>query len=219
MRYKPLAENRTPRHELISKAIDFTSFLLMEKDIMDATKAVILFGSVVRDQHDAESDIDIFLDIYKNGKTEKLARDRLDLWERGREIKYWELRGVKNPIQLHVGKLDEWESLKRVIVSGGIALYGKYTIQHPKDLKHNILITVELSGRSMKNIMSIRRQLLGYKQKIGKKIYTSSGLLGELSGKRIGRNVFIVPVESAQKLYVFFRSYRINYTVLEVWTE
>ena len=108
------------RSDLISYAINFVSFLIREKTNIDK---IILFGSVARNDFDDESDIDLFIDT-KLDKNE--IESILELYEKSEDNKKYRLESVNNKISLKIGKLGEWKSIKRSIISNGILLYGKY---------------------------------------------------------------------------------------------
>ncbi|MEK6893003.1 MAG: nucleotidyltransferase domain-containing protein [Nanoarchaeota archaeon] len=57
--------------ELISYAIDFTSFFMQNIKDMSQIKSIILFGSTARGEEDKTSDVDIFIDVLNNEDLEK----------------------------------------------------------------------------------------------------------------------------------------------------
>lgn len=49
--------------------------------------------------------------------------------------------------------------------------------------------------------------------------FTSKGILGELSGKKIERSVIIVPAANKNALLEFIRKNRIRYKIFDIWTD
>ncbi len=114
-------------YNLVSYAMDFSSFLMQNIKEKDRIKNIILFGSVARGESNKESDIDLFIDIINEDKIEEESNKILkDFYNSTKFKNYWKLFNTKNKIKLTIGKLDEWEDLKNSIISNGLSLYGKY---------------------------------------------------------------------------------------------
>jgi len=203
------------RESLIAYALSFTSFLL-DSEIGKKINKILLFGSVARGNFDEESDIDVFIDTKENIK--ESAEKALKMFNNSQAKKIWELKGIKKEISMQIGNLDEW-SLKRSVISNGIFLYGKYN-EIPKEAKYYLMIHM-INLNKMKNSLQMRlwRKLYGYKQKIGKKVYTGKGLVEELGGKKIGKATIIIPMEKEKEVTDILNKNKINYKVYEIWSD
>ena len=85
---------------LIAYAQNFVSFLLdklTEKEIANI-KTIILFGSVAREEATKGSDVDIFIDIYKEDAplAKKIWRTREELNDSIFWKSYWRMRRINN---------------------------------------------------------------------------------------------------------------------------
>jgi|SRR3989338_11191816 len=196
------------RSKLIALAMNFSSFLVGRVEV----KSIILFGSVARNNFDDESDIDLFVECDK--KDEKKVEIMLDLYKKTEEYEKFILDGVKNEFSIKSGKLEDWKDLKRSIISGGITLYGSYN-GFPDKLTHKLLFLLNLKGISRAVKIKIWRNLYGYNQKVGKKLYVTKGKVE----KKIGRGAFLVPIKDSQEMVNYLRKNRVKYSLLDVWTE
>ena len=77
------------RNKLISLAQSFVAFLIESVDIDQA----ILFGSIVNNDFDNESDIDLFIET--NKKKENKIRKILEKFEKSETYEKYTLRGIK----------------------------------------------------------------------------------------------------------------------------
>lgn len=196
------------RNKLISLAMNFSSFLVGQIEV----SSIILFGSVARNNFDDESDIDIFVECDK--KDEKKINIILELYKKTEEYEKFKLDGVKNEISIKSGRLDEWKNLKRSIISGGIVLYGSYH-GTPDKLQHKLLFLLNLEGISRTVKIKVWRALYGYKQKVGKKVYISTGKVE----RKLGRGGFLVSIQDSQEVINYLKKNKIKYSLLDVWME
>lgn len=203
------------KFDLISYATNFVSFLLKDK-ISKNIDNIILFGSIVTDEFDEESDIDIFIDTDKELKKEIIKI--LELYKRSEDYEKYKLLGIKNEISLKIGKLKNWVDLKRSIISNGIQLYGKYK-DIPTKLNHYLLFHINLTKIKRNKKVKLWRSLYGYSQKMRKKTYKFKGLVEKLSGKKIAPGLFIVPIENYQKLASILKKNKVNYKINEIWSD
>lgn len=202
--------------ELIAYAESFTSFLLRHSSLKSADiKNVVLFGSVVRDEASEESDVDIFIDLFDQGRIkelEKISKESLKDFYSSNTFEQWKLRGISNEIKIKVGILARW-ALKRSIISEGISLYGKYK-ELPKKLNHFSLFAFE----PIKNITKrnrIVRELFGRKEQA----FQKEGLIQILGGMRLGSTVFLVPVSVSDQIIKILNKEKVKYKILELWTD
>ncbi len=198
--------------ELIAFASSFSSFLLSMKD---SIKRIILFGSVARDQHDEESDIDLFVETKtKKEDFTKLAK----LFEQTPECRKFRILGIKNEISIHSGDLDKRADLKRSMLNNGIILFDQFSYD-PEESDPYVLFSIEVSKKDRKSKVKVWRELYGYSQKVGKKTYITKGIIQENKGIRLGPGVFILEAKNSEKISEFLRKNRIKYRILELWSD
>ncbi|MBS3123719.1 nucleotidyltransferase domain-containing protein [Candidatus Woesearchaeota archaeon] len=213
-------------YELIAYAQDFTSFLLQQlKEEARKVKQIILFGSVARGEAGKKSDIDIFIEVNDEIDEEKLEPKikiiKDEYYESVKVKKYWTLLGIEQEISCTLGKLSEWETLKRSIQANGIVLYGKYQESINKnngDLEPQTILIITPRKNRQQNI-AVWRELYGYKQKVKKTVYQKKGLITELGGKKLARGVIILPIQQAQKVQSFLKKKRFSCQIIPCWRE
>src|SRR3989344_1446107 len=201
------------RENLISYSANFASFVLDSEHFKDIDR-IILFGSVARGNFDVESDIDIFIDTKKD--IEKGIEKLLNLFNESEIHKKWTLRGLKNSVSVKVGDLQKW-NLKRDVISDGIILYGKFK-DIPEKVEYYLLVKPSFKKFNKSKQVMLWRKLYGYKQRVGKKVYETIGLLNKLNGIRLD-SVIIVPVKNKNELLQFLNKEKIPYTVNEIWSD
>ncbi len=200
------------KQELIGYAVSFVSFILPK---IYGVKEIILFGSTVRGEAEEESDVDLFIDIEKKDdeeKIKKIAKEELKKFYKSKIAETWLLKGVKNLINVNVGRLEEWK-LKRSIISEGISLYGKYK-ETPKNMKALVFFNIE-PIRDITKRNKIIRELFGRKEKN----YLKKGILDEFNGKKLSASSFIVPKEHLDIILKVFGKEKIDYRFFEFWTD
>lgn len=205
-------------YKLIAYAQSFTSFLLQRlNEDANQIKQIILFGSVTRGESNKKSDIDLFIDILNKKIENRIIKLKDRFYSSESFIHIWTLLGIKNEINCSIGKLEDWDNLKGSLIANGIVLYGKYK-ENTKTEQYYLFIVTHGKDRN-KNI-SMWRQLYGYKQKIGKKVYVKKGLVKEYEGKKLARGVFIIPSEHTQKIISFFKKNKFaKYEMIPFWKE
>ena len=198
--------------ELVSYALDFTSFLI--QNIKDSARinSIILFGSVARDEATKESDVDIFIDTQGNEKNlEKEIKKITDqFFDSIKFKKYWQLLNVKNEINIIVGKLEEWK-LKDSMLGSSIILYQKYAPKL-KEGKNMTILTWE-NVRQNSNRVMFNKKVFGYNY-YGK-FY--NGLLQKYDGKKLGTNTIIVPIEHLNDFTKLFKEFKITLKIMRVF--
>lgn len=203
-------------YKFVSYAQDFASFLI-EKFGADAGKInqIILFGSVVRGEATKKSDVDLFVNCDERLE-KKINSIKEKFYKSVRFEKYWKLLNVENEINCSVGNLDDWSDLQKSIIADGIVLFGKYK---GKAKTENYYLFVIGSGEDRNRSLSVWRKLYGYAQKVGKKRYSSEGLIKECGGKKLARGVFIIPSASAKKVASFLRKSKFRFEMISFWKE
>jgi len=204
--------------EIIAYVFDFTHFLI--DNLNQEIKEIILFGSVARGDFTKDSDIDLFINI-KNKKDikniEKTVQKAITEFETAASDS-WHLRKIDLPFKPIVGDLDskQWTALKREIISTGLTLYGRYK-EIPKKLQHQLLFSFNLKNLKPKHKVKFIRQLYGYQTKKGKKVYNHLGLLEKEKAVKLNPSTILIPVEAHQKFYTFFKEFKIQHQIREVW--
>lgn len=201
-----MASNITPY------AVDFVSFLLQKVKKKEVIKQIILFGSVARDDADATSDVDIFIDVVEeNTAFEKNCITIVSsFYTSTKYTHYWKLLGITNEIKLHIGILEKWTELKSSIIAEGIVLFGKF-MPEIKEGKHIVFFIWEnITPNSIRVLFN--KQLFGYKQ--NKKHY--SGLLEKYNGERMGKGSIVIPLEHSAIIHHHFKKYKIAVKIKKV---
>lgn len=190
---------------LLAYTIDFASFLvdsLEEKD-MKNIKEIILFGSVSKGMADKDSDVDIFINIFKKDNIERKVEKIKNDFYKGEIYKRWKLRGIDNEIKIIVDSLDKWKDLKISIISDGITLYSKYR-GYVKGEQKVIIYWDKIDNESKRVLLS--KKLYGYNYR--KMRY--KGLLELTSSEKIGSNCIITNLEDAKKILDIFKEQEIT---------
>lgn len=205
------------QQELFSYVYDFLSSLLDHEEILQSVRKIILFGSVVRGDFHARSDIDMFIDTLSASKIEKVVQKEQSLFEQ-KIKKTWELRGISLPFMIQRGDLNHprWEALRDQIAQYGKIVYGSYE-QAPPGLQHYILMTYDLSALKQKKKMGFIRAVYGYKSKKGRVEYSKKGLLEEVGGRRVGINSLLIPRDKVREIRSLFNKYRVIPRIKDVW--
>lgn len=184
----------------------FTSFIVRRFSNIDK---IILFGSITRNDFDEKSDIDIFIQTKIN--EEKIIEVK-KIFEKSIIHQNYVQRGIKQFLSLKIGQLVDWPSLKDSILDNGIILYGKYE-EAIRDFIPFTIYYISTKKLLPKTKVRIWRNLYGYKQKSGKKIYENKGLIKELNGKRLGDGVFAVPKRYDSEIISFLNKNKIKYNI------
>lgn len=189
----------------------FVSYLLLSLKNQSNIHKIILFGSAAKNQAGKESDIDIFIDVTKKSKTfENQMQKILIEFYKSREALLFKTKGIDNKINLIVGKLNEWVSLKKSIESTGIILYGQYFSASTGKNKKYIIISLEKIG---KNRGAFLNKVYGVK--MNKKHYP--GVIEKFGGRKIGKSSIMIPVEHKDEILGLFDKYKVNAKIIEVY--
>lgn len=196
------------KNDRIAYAAAFCSFLIERADI----RSVILFGSASRGNANKESDIDIFIDTQEN---KNRINRILDEFYGSKINELWRLKGIKNPISLIVGNIEEkeWSDLRRSIITDGIILFGKYKSE-PEKLRHFMLFSYANISDAKKRV-NLHRKLFGYK--VGNRHY--EGIVSKSGGIRHGSGSFSVPIEKYKDVRDVFKEMKITPTIMEIWID
>ena len=198
--------------ELIAYATDFVSFLLQNlKGYKSNIRNIILFGSVARGDAGKNSDVDIFINLFKTSDTteSRIAKIKKEFFESKKFKEYWKLLYIENEINCKVGNLDEWGDLKPSVVANGIILYGKY--EEGVKGKNAVLFYWDKVKPEATRVQ-LSKKIFGYTYN-GKK-YT--GLLEETDGIKLGTNCILVPLDSVERASEVFKKLGITPKTLYV---
>lgn len=177
---------------------------------------LILFGSVAQNRGSPESDIDLFFDTElpekRRAKLRSDIRKAISDFRLSQEGLKFKMKGMANEVNFSVGKLDEWTSLKRSILSTGAVLYGRYRGQQGKaGLKHHLLIIWEAEGKKRGGFLN---KMYGYSVKSKK----YRGFVEKCGGTKIGKSAIMAPIEYKDQLFGILEGYKLNYRVIEVFS-
>jgi len=191
---------------LISYSMSFISYLTkaLGSDVKKI-KGIYLFGSVARGDFRKDSDIDIFIETAKtNHPISKQINKIKESYFKTIWYKSWKGYGIKNEINIIVGKLSEWK-IKSSIESHGIILFSNYT---PKKYDKKFIITWK-SPKKPKKRVTLHRKIFGYWGK--EKKY--KGLLKD--EERISSNTIII--KETKPILNIFNKLKIRYEIREVY--
>lgn len=178
-------------------------------------EAVIIFGSVARNQAKKESDLDVCILLKNENIKNSISNNILDL-----EKKY-----DKNINLIFTD--PSYENLDRqfieTLLREGITIYGKtpdVSIQR-LELEPYEIIKFDLSNLDHSEKMKIKRLLYGIKtkKKYKGKIYKSErkGLVEELGGLRIGIASILIPEKMSWKLENILRKNGVSLRKITIW--
>jgi predicted nucleotidyltransferase len=168
--------------------------------------AVILFGSYARGEQNEGSDVDLLI----------LFEDKKNL-EKGREALF-EITSKRNlfvsMVALTVDELRT-STLLSPILRDGKVLFARqpFDLQSLANFKPHVIITYSAKSMSQRDKVKFVQRLYG--RKSGK--YSYGGLLERVKGYKIGRNCFMVPLDSAKEAMSFLDKHRVYYEVRYVW--
>jgi predicted nucleotidyltransferase len=197
---------------MIGYASAFVAYALRELKVTANIRRIVLFGSVVRGEATAESDVDLFIEVKK--KSAALERDVRAVekkFYKSRDAALFKTKGVDNPLSIKIGKLQDWKGLYRSVASTGIVLFGPYEASgKPADVTHYAIIYWD-SVR--KNRGAFLNKLYGFT--IGGKKY--AGLVEKISGRKIGKSCVMVPVQYKEEIFALIKEHKAAGHVVEVF--
>jgi len=195
------------KEELLAYTYNYLSYLFRSKTTL--INQVILFGSVARGDFDENSDVDIFIDVDSKNEKEmnKIAERALNKFYQLEQEK-WQLKGIKNKINLKIGFLEEW-NLKDSLEREGIVLYSSAT--SPK-LKKYFLFLLE-PVKPIKKRIRVMRKLVGRKEKG----YKDVGIISKCGGRVLNTRTFVVPVNGFKEVSSLLAKEKVIYQFEEIW--
>lgn len=181
---------------------------LSEKDIPNL-RAVYLFGSVARMTATNESDIDVFFDTNISTTNQKKLGQRIskqfESFRTSIQGLLFRRERIENSFSPIVGKLDEWNDLKRTISVTGLQLYGPATLSLTGEPW--LVYTWEKAH----NRGAFLNAVYGYS--IHDKKY--SGCLQKSSGLKVGKSTIAIPTKNRKEFERLLKKYMVQYRVYE----
>jgi predicted nucleotidyltransferase len=194
----------------ISYALNFLTFLFLERDAEGKILSVYLFGSAVRGELNQDSDIDIFINC-KNIDEEFILK-RAEIARRkfvsSKDFDKWKALDFTHPLSVKAGNLAEWQ-LKTSISAEGIELYSKEV--QAQNTERIVVFSFELP-KSKKSYLKIRRELFGRAEKN----YKSEGAVAKAGGKQMSSNLFLVPVSKQNYFIKLLHADKIKFSMMEM---
>jgi predicted nucleotidyltransferase len=177
---------------------------------IEDVKAVILYGSLAREEFTSRSDVDLFI-LTTEDKTQKEIHDKVIELESeiGRNIQ---------PTIRTIAKLQKTDTgLLQNIFQEGKILY----LREPSDIPSAILLqqkpyliySFQISSLPQKDKVRFNRQL--YEQT--RKGYKYKGLLQEIGGQKLSAGCVMIPYEQKEKIEKFFKKFKVKFEELKVW--
>ncbi|MCK5282367.1 MAG: nucleotidyltransferase domain-containing protein [Nanoarchaeota archaeon] len=193
---------------MIRYAYVYVDFLMESLDFTKINK-IILYGSVAKNESDKHSDIDIFIDTDDIKLNRKINNQHDKFYESKQFLKFRAL-GIDNEISLKVGKLEDWESLYKSMMSTGIVLYSGVEGKKPSSSKHMILFYWDKIGI---NRGAFLNSLYGFNLK-GKRY---KGLIEKHDGIKSGKSSVIFPIQLKDEIIKLIKKYKVNAKNIEVF--
>ncbi len=197
--------------KLVPYAMSFASFFMSSLSEADQgnIKDIILYGSAARGDFREDSDVDIFVNVYKQGSIEKKVERIVESFYKTEAFRRWKLLGIGNTISCITDNIEKWKDLKTSIISNGITLFSKYTGK--SEGRQFVIVYWGKIGSESKRVF-ISQKLYGYKTK--KSVY--KGLLDQTGSIKIGANCIFVPLENSSRVLDTFRSNKITVKMIYV---
>lgn len=205
------------RNKLIGYAESYLSFLFSDDELWhkEAVKQIVLFGSAARNEATADSDIDLFVEVYRSADkilVEQQTTRALSSFLQSQVYKEWMLRGIRNEIKLMVGVLGKQSDLKRSLISDGLVLFGKFSGEIVAE--HTVLFSFETIQEKNKRYR-VDRRLFGRREKG----FEQSGLVEQLGGRRISNRVFVLPSKQTPAILAFLKAEKVDFAMHEIWSD
>lgn len=177
---------------------------------IEDVKAVILYGSLAREEFTSRSDIDLFI-LTTEDKTRKEMQDKIIELESeiGKNIQ---------PTIRSISELQETDTgLLQNIFQEGKILY----LREPSDIPSAILLkqkpyliySFQISSLTQKDKARFNRHL--YEQI--RKDYKYKGLLRKIGGQKLSSGCVIIPHMQKEKIEKFFKKFKVKFEQLKVW--
>ncbi len=199
--------------ELVAYAGHFVSFLIqnIDRKNLGNVKEMILFGSVARGEAGKESDVDLFINVFReDSAVEKAISFLVKKFYASQAFKgHWKLLGVENEIKCIVGRLERWKDLEPSVISDGIILYGKYA-GLAKGKAFALVYWGKVKPETKRVFLS--KKLYGY-------AYRGKSYKGAMEGAdavKLGSNCLLVPLENSRAVLHIFKELGVQTRTIHV---
>lgn len=184
----------------------------------ESVRAVILFGSAARDEAVEGSDLDLLIQPATRAATSRVLR-RIEAVERAERVKV-------SVLVSHSADLSDIDrQLLEAIYRQGRPLLGALPPLRPQDLDLEPvrLLSLDLRGLDQRVKVQLERELFGYRSRRRHPggVYESHtlGALDRLGGRRIGRNLVIVPEGGAAQVDRLIRARGAKRVLVPAWIQ
>ena len=172
-------------------------------------RAVIVYGSVAREEFTSRSDIDLFIIVSKDIK-EKVKEKIIDLENL--------LDCTIQPTIRTEKQLKETDSglLQNIFQEGKILFLRKYfdfPVSFLLEQKPFVIYKFDISNLKQNRKAEFNRELYGYKDKK----YAYKGLIHKVNGSKLSSGCILVPHTEKENAEKFFRKFNVKYEQLKVW--
>jgi predicted nucleotidyltransferase len=177
---------------------------------IEDVKAIILYGSLAREEFTSRSDVDLFI-LTTEDKTQKEIQDKVI------ELESEIGRNIQPTIRTLVELQKTDTGLLQNIFQEGKILY----LREPSDIPSAILLqqkpyliySFQINSLLQKEKARFNRQL--YEQT--RKEYKYKGLLQEIGGQKLSAGCVMIPYEQKEKIEKFFKKFKVKFEQLKVW--
>lgn len=184
--------------------------IINELSKIEDIKAIILYGSLARDEGTSRSDIDLFILASDRSKIKEIEEKVIELENiTGRTIQPT-IRAIKDLQKTDTGLLQN-------IFQEGRALYLKETTEIPSAIlleqKPHLIYSFQLNNLNQNKKAQFNSGFYGR----AKDKYQYSGFLSEIGGQKLASGCVIIPHTEKLKLEKQFRKYKISFKQIKVW--
>jgi len=177
---------------------------------IEDVKAIILYGSLAREEFTSRSDVDLFI-LTTEDKTQKEIHDKVI------ELESEIGRNIQPTIRTIVELQKTDTGLLQNIFQEGKILY----LREPSDIPSAILLqqkpyliySFQISSLLQKEKVRFNRQL--YEQT--REGYKYKGFLQEIGGQKLSAGCVMIPYEQKEKIEEFFKKFKVKFEQLKVW--
>lgn len=186
------------------------SFIFQHRETGDKVSSIYLFGSAVRGELQAKSDIDLFVECA--AKDELIIKRQVESGIRrfitSRDYQKWKLLKFTYPFAVHYGNLQEWH-LKLSIASEGLLLYAKGTAI---PIGERYVLFSLTYPREKKKYIRARRLLFGRDEEQ----FQDKGLVGTVGGQKLSPHIILVPKDEQYRAIDVLAKEKIAFSMKEI---
>ena len=200
------------------KRIDLATRAIARAIPRNAVRALVLFGSVARDEANESSDIDLLVWSPSRRSTAGTLRT-IESIEKAHNVK------VSILVSRSETLADIDRQLLETILRQGKPLVGSLPDVGARelDLEPVRLLVLDLRGMNQVAKVQLKRELFGYRsrRKYRGKVYESRtrGQLESLGGRRIGRSLIVLPKAATPDIDRLLRSHGAHRRFVPAWIQ